>query len=106
MAPAGRDALTTARERDRAYHQLVQFLSSWAHTMDRRDVLRVLGWAASTASLFPTIDLDEQQRVPSVLEAVLWRCRRQDYALGRRATRRRDCSVTPVISRRATARLG
>jgi hypothetical protein len=67
--------------------------------MDRRDVLRVLGWAATTASLSSTIDGDEQQRIASVLstssrvdaqtiehiEAVLLRCRRQDKALGPQA---------------------
>jgi uncharacterized protein YjiS (DUF1127 family) len=36
-------ALTTPAERDRAYHQLVQFLTSWAHTMQRRNALRTLG---------------------------------------------------------------
>ncbi|MGH4007523.1 MAG: hypothetical protein ACRDTH_05040 [Pseudonocardiaceae bacterium] len=112
LAPAGRDALGTAGERDRAYHQLVQFLSSWAHTMDRRDVLRVLGWAAATASLTPAIDGDAHQRLASVLstgsrvdaqtiehiEAVLWRCRRQDYALSPQAV------LNTVIAQRDLAR--
>jgi hypothetical protein len=95
-APSGRDALATPRERDRAYHQLVQFLRRWAHNMpDRRDMLRVLGWAI-VAALFPALHPDEQQRVAAVLstpsrvdaqtiehiEAVLWHCERQDSALG------------------------
>ena len=50
LASSGRDALTTPRERDRAYHQLVQFLRNWAHTMDRRDALRLLGWADRAVS--------------------------------------------------------
>jgi hypothetical protein len=108
----GRDALNTAGERDRAYHQLVGFLRSWAHTMDRRDVLRILAWAATTASLVPGLDGDEQQRLVSVLstpsrvdaqtiehiEAVLWRCRRQDYALGPQA------ALNTVLAQRDLAR--
>jgi hypothetical protein len=97
-ASSGRDSFSTPRERDRAYDRFVQFLSSWAHTVDRRDVLLVLGWAASVASL-PALDGDEQQRVTSVLrtpsrvdaqtiehiEAVLWHCVRQDETLGPQA---------------------
>lgn len=112
LAPADRNALTTPRDHDRAYHQLVQFLRSWAHTMDRRDVLGVLSWAAATASLLPIIDGDEHQRVASVLskssrvdaqtiehiEAVLWHCRRQDHALGPRA------ALTTVLAQRDLAR--
>ncbi len=112
VAPSGGDVLSTPGERDRAYHQLVQFLRSWAHTMDRRDVLRVLGWAATTASVFPAIDPDEHQRLASVLstgsrvdaqtiehiEAVLWRCRRQDYALGPQAV------LNTVLAQRDLAR--
>ncbi|MGH3830367.1 MAG: hypothetical protein ACRDRS_07915 [Pseudonocardiaceae bacterium] len=94
-----RDVLVAARDRDQAYHQLVQFLHSWAHTVDRRNALRVLGSAAAVASLFPALDGDEQQRVAAVLstpgrvdaqtiahiEAVLWHCQWQDYGLGPRA---------------------
>lgn len=111
-APAGRDALSTPRERDHTYHQLVQFLRSWAHNMDRRDMLRVLGWAATTASLSAAIDPDQHQRVASVLstpsrvdaqtiehiEAVLWRCRRQDYVLGPQAV------LDTVLAQRDLAR--
>ncbi len=89
----------TPRERDQAYHQLVQFLRSWAHTMDRRDVLRLLAWAAAAASVFPTTIGDEYERVASVIggssrvdaqtiehiEAVLWHCRRQKRTLGPQA---------------------
>lgn len=89
-------ALTTPGEHDRAYHQLVQFLTSWAHTMQRRNALRTLGWAAAAASVGHFPDPDEQTRVAAVLsnpsrldartlehfEAVLWGCKRQDDALG------------------------
>jgi tetratricopeptide (TPR) repeat protein len=62
LAPADREARTTPRDRDRAYHQLVQFLRSWAHTMDRRDVLGLLAWAAAVASAFPATVGDEHER--------------------------------------------
>jgi tetratricopeptide (TPR) repeat protein len=112
LASSDRDVLSTPRDRDRAYHQLVQFLRSWAHTRDRRDVLRALSWAATAASLFSTIGGDEHQRVVSVLtkpsrvdaqtvehiEAVLWRCRRQDDALGPQA------ALNTVLAQRDLAR--
>lgn len=92
------DALTTPRERGRAYPRLVQFLTTWAHTMKRRDVLRILGWAATAALVGYSLDVDERARVSAVLsnpgrvdaqtiehfEAVLWHCERQDDALGPR----------------------
>jgi hypothetical protein len=99
LVPSDGEVRTTPRDRDQAYHQLVQFLRSWAHTMDRRNVLRLLAWAASAASVFPATAGDEHQRVASVLnassrvdaqtiehiEAVLWHCRQQDHALGPQA---------------------
>jgi tetratricopeptide (TPR) repeat protein len=99
LSPSGGDVLSTPRERDHAYHQLVQFLRSWAHTMDRRDALRLLAWAASAASVFPITADDEHARVAAVIsrssrvdaqtiehiETVLWHCRRQDHALGPQA---------------------
>ncbi|MGH3864801.1 MAG: hypothetical protein ACRDQ4_01465 [Pseudonocardiaceae bacterium] len=112
LALSGRDVLSAPGDRDRAYHQLVQFLRSWAHTMDRRDALGVLSWAAATASLLPAVGGDEHQRVASVLttssqvdaktiehiEAVLWRCERQDVALGPQAV------LTTVLAQRDLAR--
>lgn len=91
-----RDEPATARGRDLAYHRLVQFLTSWAHTVKRRDALRTLGWAATAASVGHSLDPDEHARVAAVLsnpgrvdaqtiehiEAVLWRCERQDDTLG------------------------
>jgi tetratricopeptide (TPR) repeat protein len=107
-----REVRITPRDRDRAYHQLVQFLRSWAHTMDRRDALCLLAWAASAASVFPVTAGDEHARVASVLnassrvdvqvieniEAVLWHCRRQDYALGPQAV------LSTVLAQRDLAR--
>lgn len=92
------DGQVTPAERYRAYHQLVQFLTSWAHTMKRRAMLRTLGWAATAASAGYFLDPDEQTRVGSVLsnqtrtdaptiehiKAVLSHCERQDDALGPR----------------------
>ncbi len=112
LAPSDGDALSTPRDRDRAYHRLVQILRSWAHTMDRRDVLLLLAWAASAASVFPATADDEHERVASVLgassrvdaqtiehiEAVLWHCRRQDYALGPQAV------LTTVLAQRDLTR--
>ncbi len=113
LAPSDRGGLTMPSDHDQAYYQLVQFLRSWAHTMDRRDVLRVLGWAAAAASMFPSINGDERQRVASALgkpsrvdvqtiehiETVLWRCQRQDDALGPQA------ALDTVLAQRNLARV-
>jgi tetratricopeptide (TPR) repeat protein len=110
LTPADHEVHTTPR--DRAYHQLVQFLRSWAHTMDRRNVLHLLAWAASAASVFPITAGDEHARVASVLstwsridaqtidhlEAMLWHCRQQDYALGPQAV------LTTVLAQRDLTR--
>ncbi|MGH3873976.1 MAG: hypothetical protein ACRDSR_21150 [Pseudonocardiaceae bacterium] len=113
LAPADRDVLTTPSDRDRAYHRLVQFLRGWANNMDRRDLLRVLSGAALTASLLPATVGDEHARVASVLgassrvdaqtiehvEAVLWRCRLQDYARGPQAV------LSTVVAQRDLIRM-
>ncbi|MGH3549445.1 MAG: hypothetical protein ACRDQU_15330 [Pseudonocardiaceae bacterium] len=112
LATSDHGARTTPRDRDHAYHQLVQFLRSWAHTMDRRDALRVLVWAASVASVLPATTGDESDRVASVLsassrvaaqtiehiDAVLWHCRQQDHALGPQAV------LTTVLAQRDLTR--
>jgi tetratricopeptide (TPR) repeat protein len=89
----------SARQRDVILKQLVQFLSSWAHAMDRREVLRILGWAATAATaapIFENLSPGEQDRVVAAvqtparvdetvvdhIEGVLWRCMRQDDSLG------------------------
>jgi len=112
LAPADRGVRIMPRERDQAYHRLIQFLRSWAHTMDRRRIIRLLSWAASAAGLPAIIDGDEQERLASVLgassrldartighiEGVLWHCRRQDHALGPQAV------LTTVLAQRDLAR--
>ncbi len=102
LAPGGQDGLATPRERDHALDQLVGLLTSWAHTMKRREVLRIIAWAATSAASAPLVqgtDVEGQERVISALdhprridcqtiehiEEVLWRCQRQDDALGPQA---------------------
>ena len=84
--------------RDQLREQLRTFLREWAHTMQRREHLQLLGWVATAvaASQISSLDSDEQERlakaiaVPSRvddqvidhIEAVLQHCKRQDDALG------------------------
>ncbi|MGH3797822.1 MAG: hypothetical protein ACRDSP_23365 [Pseudonocardiaceae bacterium] len=105
-------SLVTPGERDRAYYQLVPLLRRWAHTMDRRDALQFLYRAAIAASAAGALDWDGYERVVSVLsgssrvdpqtighiEAVLWRCNRQDDALGPHA------ALDTVLAQRQLAR--
>jgi hypothetical protein len=98
-----RSNLTSPRERERAYDRLVQLLSRWADTVQRRELLRLVGWAASAVAAAPLLEglyPEEQVRVTQAIEtpsridaatidhieAVLWRCIRQDDALGAQAT--------------------
>lgn len=104
-------SLATPRDRDRAYHRLVELLRRWAHTMDRRDALRLLGWAAA-ASAAGALDQDGYDRVVSVLsgssqvdpqaidhiDTVLQSCQRQDDALGPHA------ALDTVLAQRQLAR--
>jgi tetratricopeptide (TPR) repeat protein len=113
LASSDRGMHTTPRDRDHAYHQFVQFLRRWAHIMDRLDVLRILAWGASASSVFSILSSDEQQRMASVLsrssrvdaqtiehiEAVLWHCRQQDWALGPQA------ALDTVLAQRNLARV-
>ena len=98
LASSGGDVLVAAREREQAYDELVQILRRWAHSMYRRNALRALGWAATVASAAGPLDLDELERIASVLdrprridmqtladfEAILRHCKRQDDVLGPR----------------------
>jgi hypothetical protein len=113
LAHSDRDVFIALRDRDNAFDQLVQFLIGWAHSMQRRELLRTLGWAVAAASIFQNIDLEEHERVASVLskpsrvdmmtidhiEAVLWRCQRQDDALGPHA------ALDTVLAQRNLARV-
>ncbi|MGH3916500.1 MAG: hypothetical protein ACRDTC_24280 [Pseudonocardiaceae bacterium] len=92
-------SLTTPAERDRAYHQFVQLLRRWAHTMDRRNALQFFSRAALAASAAGIVDGDGYERLAAVLsgssrvdtqtiehiEAILRHCERQDDVLGPQA---------------------
>ncbi len=99
LSALGRHPLASARDREHSYDNLVQLFSRWADTMKRRELLRVLGWAASYVAAVPLLrdlNADDQRRlagglaVPSRIdaatidhiEAVLWHCKRQDDLLG------------------------
>jgi tetratricopeptide (TPR) repeat protein/transcriptional regulator with XRE-family HTH domain len=96
------EAASTLVTRESAYHQLVKDLIEWACRMKRRDILQWLSWAAAAAAAAPVLDglnQDEQQRTTTALatpsrvddavvdhiDAVLWRCMRQDDTLGPQA---------------------
>jgi len=85
--------------RDQEYDHLVQALAQWAAQMKRRDILSLLGAAATAACASPLLDRlgdDRLQRIaaaaagthradPAVaahVEAVLEHCMRQEDALG------------------------
>lgn len=89
--------------RERTYDRFVYMLSHWANNMKRRELLRLLGWAASAVAaspLYEGFDAGEQMRIargieiPSRvdnslldhIENVLWRLIQQDDALGAQAT--------------------
>jgi transcriptional regulator with XRE-family HTH domain len=103
------------RSRERAYAQLVQNLAAWAHTVNRRELLRMLGWAATAAAGSPALhNLDEQEcervvlaiQMPSRvdahviehIEAVLMRCLKQDDLLGPQA------ALDTVLAQRSLVR--
>jgi tetratricopeptide (TPR) repeat protein len=88
---------------DDSYRELVADLVRWARSMNRREVLQWLTWAAGTAAasleLFDNLDPDERVRTAAALvqpervdatvirhiDDILWRCMRQDDALGPQA---------------------
>ncbi len=93
----GQQGLGTLR--DQEYDHLVQALAQWAAQMKRRDILAILGAAATAACASPLLDRltpDEVQRVTAAaagtaradqavaghVEAVLEHCMRQEDTLG------------------------
>ncbi len=78
--------------------QLRTFLREWAHTMQRRENLRLLGWVATAVAAFQisSLDSDEQERLVKVvaapsrvdeksidhIETVLEHCKRLEDAFG------------------------
>jgi hypothetical protein len=100
---AGSDSPLSAGElRDTEFDQLTQALAAWAAQMNRRDVLAMIGAAATAAYASPLLDRlndDELHRISQVaadparvdeatighIEAVLHHCRRQEDTLGPRA---------------------
>lgn len=106
--------LVTPREREIAYDRLVQLLFGWANTMKRRKLLRSFGWAASAVVAMPLFEglpseekirMAEAVEAPSRIdattldhiEAVLWRCIRQDDALGAQATLDTVCAQRNLV---------
>lgn len=90
----------SAEWEDRLCAQLKNVLGEWANTMNRREVLRLLGWAAAIVAASPMggLDADDQQRLTQAialpsrvdtqvidsLEAMFGQCKRQEDALGSR----------------------
>jgi tetratricopeptide (TPR) repeat protein len=106
----------SAEVRERAYDRFVELLSRWADSMKRRELLRVLGWAASAVAakqLHVEFNAEEQTRIAGAfetpsrvdtaiidhVEGVLWRLIRQDDALGAQAT------LDTVLAQRNVVRL-
>lgn len=59
LVSADRDILVTPYKYNHVFEFFTQFLMNWTHTMDRRKALRNFAGAATAASLFRGIDLDE-----------------------------------------------
>jgi DNA-binding XRE family transcriptional regulator/tetratricopeptide (TPR) repeat protein len=106
----------SAEWEDRLCDQLKNVLGEWVHTMNRRKLIRLLGWAASAVagtSLLEGMHPEEQVRIARAIEepsrvdavtidhieAILWRCIRQDDALGAQAT------LDTVLAQRNLVRL-
>ncbi|HKR48047.1 MAG TPA: helix-turn-helix transcriptional regulator [Pseudonocardiaceae bacterium] len=84
--------------REQLREQLRTFLREWAHTVERREHLRLLGWMAASvaASPIPGLDSDEQERLSKVIatpsrvddqaidhiETMLQNCKRQEDMFG------------------------
>jgi tetratricopeptide (TPR) repeat protein len=89
----------SARQRDAALKDMINFFMNWATNMDRRALLRLLGWAAVAAGTNPYFgeqEEDQQERFVAAvhdpgrvdsttigwLEQVLTNCMQQDDSLG------------------------
>jgi len=95
----------SAKRGGQLHEQLAQFLHEWANTMERRKLLRLLGWTAVSAVASPVVgnldqslnlNTDEQERVVGAIaspsrvdvqvidhiEAVFRHCQQQEDALG------------------------
>ncbi|MCA1607492.1 MAG: helix-turn-helix domain-containing protein, partial [Acidobacteria bacterium] len=86
---------------DQLREQLRTFLREWAHTVERREHLRLLGWVATAvaASQIISLDSEEQERLSKAIvtpsrvdtqvidhiETMLKHCKRQDDILGPQA---------------------
>ncbi len=94
----------SAERRGQLNEQLGQFLHEWAKTMERRELLRLLGWTAAGVVASPIVgnlnlNTDEQERVAGAIaspsrvdaqvidhiETMLQHCKRQDDVLGPQA---------------------
>lgn len=86
----------------RIYDQLTKFLRQWADTMNRRKLLQLFGWAATSVAASPAmsgLDDEEQERLARAIitpsrvdervidhiDTMLQHCQRQEDALGPRA---------------------
>lgn len=84
------------------YHRITDWLRRWAHDMKRRELIRILGLAATNAavpSVLSGLDSDERERmvraitepsrvdatVIANIESMYWHCRKQDDVLGPQA---------------------
>lgn len=98
-----RGPMSPGELRDREFEQLVHAFTDWATQMNRRDVLALIGAAATSAYASPVLDrldADESQRVTMAaagpsrvddatighIDAVLRHCMRQEDALGPQVT--------------------
>ncbi|MDQ4032893.1 MAG: helix-turn-helix transcriptional regulator [Actinomycetota bacterium] len=84
---------------DRIHDQLTKFLRQWTDKMNRRELLQLFGWAATTIAASPAVrglDDEEQERLAQAIfspsrvdaqvidhiESMLQHCKRQEDALG------------------------